>query len=123
MADDDVLDLTEVVTDEDEPQDDILELTDIADTDDAQDDGVLDLTQKTEASDADDDIIDLTEAVAEDEAMDFLDTVAIPAQEMARRQHSNRRTLLRKPTTDIIDLDRSRGRRRDHGLFRYRCNA
>jgi hypothetical protein len=84
VVDEDVLDLTEVVTDENELEDDILELTDIAAADDAQDDGVLDLTQKIEASDVEDEIIDLTEAAAEDDVISLLDTVEMPAQDMTK---------------------------------------
>jgi len=82
VADDDVLDLTEVATDENQQEDDVLELTDIASADDAEDDGDLDLTERAEASDIDDDIIDLMEPAAEDEGVDFLDTIEIPAQDM-----------------------------------------
>jgi hypothetical protein len=82
VADDDVLDLTEVVADEDELEDDVLELTDIVAADDTEDDENLDLSEKAEASDVDDDIIDLTEPVAEDEVIELLDTVEMPFKEM-----------------------------------------
>ena len=82
LADEDVLELTEVVTDEDELEDDVLELTDIVAADDAEADGALDLTQKAESSDIDDDIIDLTEPVTEDEVFELVDTVEVPFKEM-----------------------------------------
>ena len=84
LADDDVLDLNEVATDENQQEDDVLELTDIAAADDAEDDGDLDLTERAEASDIDDDIIDLMEPVTEDEVVGFLDSVEIPAQDIGK---------------------------------------
>lgn len=87
VVDNEVLDLTEVVAEnENEPEDDILDLTDIADTDETEDEGVLDLTQKAEASEVDDDILDLTEPVIEDEPedeiIDLLDTVEMSMDDM-----------------------------------------
>ena len=87
VVDNEVLDLTEVVAENDnEPEDDILDLTDIADTDETEDEGVLDLTQKAEASEVDDDILDLTEPVIEDEPedeiIDLLDTVEMSMDDM-----------------------------------------
>ena len=87
VVDNEVLDLTEVVAEnENEPEDDILDLTDIADTDETEDEAVLDLTQKAEASEVDDEILDLTEPVIEDEPedeiIDLLDTVEMSMDDM-----------------------------------------
>ena len=87
VVDNEVLDLTEVVAEnENESEDDILDLTDIADTDETEDEGVLDLTQKAEASEVDDEILDLTEPVIEDEPedeiIDLLDTVEMSMDDM-----------------------------------------